>query len=147
MKVHVEIDGELTEPEVVIKAPTAAIADQLQATLTAVQAPLTITLSQRGSHYQVNLAEVLFFEVADHQVTVHTASEMYSTRRPLTELASDLPANFQRVFKSAILNRDQVLSLTKSVTGNLVHFQKSHKQLYVSRRFYKALQIALERKG
>jgi DNA-binding LytR/AlgR family response regulator len=104
-------------------------------------------LRQRGQSFQVVVGDILFLEAADHQVMVHTADDVYVTRQPLYELADALPTTFQRASKSAILNRDQILSLTKSVTGNLVKFQKSHKQLYVSRRYYKALKEALEREG
>ncbi|KRO03515.1 response regulator [Levilactobacillus paucivorans] len=148
MKIRVEVDDQLAEPEITIRTPGNVDVDQLVTAIQGVGATATrMTFSQRGKNYQVTLRDVLFFEAADHQVMVHTPSEVFSTRQRLYELEAALPASFRRVSKSAILNCDQVFSLTKSVTGNLVKFQNSHKQLYVSRRFYKGLKEALERKG
>lgn len=148
MKIRVEVDDQLAEPEITIRTPGNLDVDQLVDAIQGVGATATrMTFSQRGENYQVTLRDVLFFEAADHQVMVHTADEVFSTRQRLYELEEALPASFLRVSKSAILNCDQVFSLTKSVTGNLVKFQNSHKQLYVSRRFYKRLKEALERKG
>ncbi|WP_261810194.1 LytTR family DNA-binding domain-containing protein [Levilactobacillus humaensis] len=148
MKIRVEVDDQLAEPEITIRTPVDVGVDQLVTAIQGVGATATrMTFSQRGENYQVILRDVLFFEAADHQVMVHTSTEVFSTRQRLYELEETLPASFRRVSKSAILNCDQVFSLTKSVTGNLVKFQNSHKQLYVSRRFYKGLKEALERKG
>lgn len=45
-----------------------------------------------------------------------------------------------RVSKSTILNTDRVYSLTRNLTASsLVTFAGSHKQVYVSRNYYKAL--------
>ena len=51
-----------------------------------------------------------------------------------------LPGFFMRVSKSTILNTDRVYSLTRNLTASsLVTFADSHKQVYVSRNYYKAL--------
>lgn len=148
MKIHVEVDPTATEPEVTIKAPANIDIQQLVTALeNADVATKQLTLRQRGQSCRVKVADILFLEAADHQVMVHTATDMFITRQPLYEVAAELPMTFQRISKSAILNRHQILSLTKSVAGNLVKFQKSHKQIYVSRRYYKALKEALEGKG
>ncbi|WP_204120935.1 MULTISPECIES: LytTR family DNA-binding domain-containing protein [Levilactobacillus] len=148
MKIHVEIDDTVSEPEVTIRAAANTDLSQVMAALNTVgTTPKRLTLRQRGQNVQVAVADILFLEAADHQVMVHTADAVFVTRQPLYELAESLPVTFQRISKSAILNRNQILSLTKSVTGNLVRFQQSHKQIYVSRRYYKALKDALEEKG
>ncbi|MCT4487250.1 LytTR family DNA-binding domain-containing protein [Levilactobacillus parabrevis] len=148
MRIHVEVDPELSDSEVTIRVParTAAV-DQLVAAIHAADTTQQLTFSWHGENYRVNLTDILFFEASDHQVAVHTATAMYTTGQRLYELAADLPPQFMRISKSAILNRTQVFSLTRSVTGNLVKFQNSHKQLYVSRRYYQALKRALEEKG
>lgn len=148
MKIHVNVDETATEPVVTITAPAGIDVSQLVTALEKADAVTKrLTFTQRGESHQVVVDTILFLEAADHQVMVHTAEAVYTTRQPLYEVAEELPATFQRISKSAILNRDQVLSLTKSVTGNLVQFQHSHKQVYVSRRYYKALKEALARKG
>lgn len=148
LKIRVAVNSQTTEPEIVIHVADAARGAKLAEAIGGLTVDNDrITLSQRGHQYQVVIADIIFLEAADHQVTVHTAREMFTTRQPLYELADQLPGNFQRISKSAILNRDQVRSLTKSVTGNLVRFQESSKQVYVSRRYYKELKTLLERKG
>lgn len=148
LKIRVEVDDQANEPEITIRANSPQVANALATAFqNATPQYQQIVLHQRGQNYQVALQDILFFEAADHQVMVHTAEQVFNTRQRLYELADELPANFQRVSKSAILNRQQIFSLTKSVTGNLVRFKHSHKQLYVSRRYYQALRLALERKG
>ncbi|MFD1550251.1 LytTR family DNA-binding domain-containing protein [Levilactobacillus fuyuanensis] len=148
MKIHVEVDPELSDSEVTIRVPARTVAvDQLVAAIRAADTTQQLMFSWHGESYRVNLTDILFFEASDHQVAVHTATAMYTTGQRLYELAESLPPQFMRVSKSAILNRTQVFSLTRSVTGNLVKFQNSHKQLYVSRRYYQALKRALEEKG
>lgn len=148
VRVRIEQDEKLTTPEVVLRVPpqTAGTAE-LVAALQAAVTPQQLTLSHRGRQVRVAIATILFCEAAGHQVTVHTADQLYTTREPLYQLAERLPDQFIRASKSAILNRDQVASLTRSLTGNLVKFQQSHKQLYVSRRYYGDVKRALERKG
>ncbi|WP_341779522.1 LytTR family DNA-binding domain-containing protein [Levilactobacillus sp. HBUAS70063] len=149
MKIHVEVDPTLSEPEVTIRVPARTpVVDQLVGAIQEVAAGnQQWTFSWHGESFRVNLTDILFFEASDHQVAVHTATARYTTTQRLYELAEALPPQFMRVSKSAILNRTQVFSLTRSVTGNLVKFQNSHKQLYVSRRYYQALKRALEEKG
>lgn len=148
MKIHVVVDDSVSEPDITIRATADTDVSELVAALEdAGAAQKRLTVRQRGQNFQVAVNDILFLEAADHQVMVHTALDVFTTRQPLYELAANLPTTFQRISKSAILNRDQIFSLTKSVTGNLVQFQNSHKQIYVSRRYYKALREALEEKG
>jgi len=149
LKVRVEIDTKLAAPEVVVRVPaqTAATADLVAAIRAASGEADQLTVSYKGTQQRVAVADILFCEASGHQVVVHTATAALTTRVPLHKLATDLPATFLRASKSAILNGNQVASLSKSLTGNLVRFRQSHKQLYVSRRYYAALKQALARKG
>lgn len=148
LKIRLEVDDQANEPEITIRANSPQVANALATAFqNATPQYQQIALRQRGQNYQIALQDILFFEATDHQVMAHTADQVFNTRQRLYELADELPANFQRVSKSAILNWQQIFSLTKSVTGNLVRFKHSHKQLYVSRRYYQALKLALERKG
>lgn len=149
VKVRVEVDPTLPAPEVVVRVPAeTAETAALVKTLAAIGGPAAqLTVSLRGHQERVVVADILFCESAGHQVMIHTADRVLTTRVPLYKLATELPATFVRASKSAILNSEQVASLSKSLTGNLVRFQHSHKQLYVSRRYYGALKRVLERKG
>ena len=66
-------------------------------------------------------------------------------RHRLYELEEFLPSYFLRVSKSTILNSKEVYSITKSLTASsLVEFRGTHKKVYVSRNYYKALKTMLD---
>lgn len=73
--------------------------------------------------------------------------EIYQTRYKLYELEELLPGQFMRVSKSAILNTSHVYSITKNLSSSsVVQFRNTHKQVYVSRMYYKPLKCKLEEK-
>ena len=58
-----------------------------------------------------------------------------------------LPGFFMRVSKSTILNINGIYAITKNITASsIVQFERSHKQVFVSRNYYKALKQRLEEK-
>ena len=62
----------------------------------------------------------------------------------LYELEEFLPGYFMRVSKSTILNTNHIYSITRSISSSSkVEFQNTHKQVYVSRYYYKPLKIKL----
>lgn len=97
--------------------------------------------------YALNLSEILFFETNERNVYAHTKDNAFLIHYRLYELEENLPDNFVRVSKSAILNVELVSTLTKSVTGNLIEFTDSYKTMYVSRRFLKNLQNSLQQRS
>lgn len=147
MKVQIKRDATLAEPELTLRVPVNLDPAPLVAQLHQLGVPDYLTLSQRGEQVRLAVTAILFCEATGHQVTVHTATAMYGTREPLYKLADQLPKTFLRVSKSAVVNLDLIASLYKSLTGNLIRFHQSHKQLYVSRRYYRPLKQALERRG
>ena len=72
MKLRIEIDSELTETEIVIKA--AALTDEiadLQRLLQETKAPRLIFYKGTGEYY-LDLAEILFFETEGSKIYAHT---------------------------------------------------------------------------
>lgn len=52
-----------------------------------------------------------------------------------------------RVSKSTILNLNHIYSITKNLTASsIVEFINTHKQVYISRYYYKPLKCRLEEK-
>lgn len=96
--------------------------------------------------YKLALKDILFFETNERNVYVHTTDHAFLIHYRLYELEENLPDNFLRISKSCILNVDEILSLSRSVTGNLVCFKDSYKQIYVSRRFMKDLKNKLNQR-
>ncbi|MCL2884985.1 MAG: LytTR family transcriptional regulator, partial [Oscillospiraceae bacterium] len=88
---------------------------------------------------------VLFFETDGGDVYAHTANDAFQVRERLYELSDILPPSFLRVSKSAILNAHKVYSIQRNLTASSrVEFEGSHKVLYVSRFYYKALHKYLD---
>lgn len=52
-----------------------------------------------------------------------------------------------RVSKSTILNIKKIYAINKSISSPcLVQFEKTHKEVYISRHYYKPLRLRLEEK-
>ena len=131
MKVRIELDPSMDEPEILIRAPrlTQELA-QLQESI----------LRQK----LVPLANILFFETDGEKIFGHTKDEAYEVKQKLYELEELLPITFCRISKSTIVNAKQIYSLEKSFSGNsTVNFYQTHKQVHVSRRYYQVLKERL----
>ncbi|KRK81282.1 hypothetical protein FD03_GL000874 [Companilactobacillus nodensis DSM 19682 = JCM 14932 = NBRC 107160] len=96
--------------------------------------------------YSLELKNILFFETNDRNVYAHTVNNAFLIHYRLYELEEKLPDNYLRISKSSILNLNEISSLTRSVTGNLVQFKNTYKTLYVSRRFLKDLKNSLDKR-
>ncbi|MCL1831310.1 MAG: LytTR family transcriptional regulator [Oscillospiraceae bacterium] len=146
MKLRIEVDSNMTEDEIVIRCreltPTIV---NLHKTIEAktVQPP-DIAFYKDKSEFYLPLDDVMFFETSDDTVYAHTRNDVYSTSRKLYELQAILPPPFVRVSKSTIVNVRHILSVNRNITSpGLVKFHDSHKQIYVSRMYFKELKYVL----
>lgn len=149
MKIKIEIDENLTEEEIVIRGST--LTEEMAAVQRAVADVLarkqTLTFYKNETEYYIPLDEILFFETDDGGISAHAAVDVYTVKYKLYELEQVLPRNFIRVSKSTILNVSKVYSVERNLTASsIVQFAGSHKQVYVSRYYYKSLKISLEEK-
>ena len=104
-------------------------------------------LYKGDTEYYLNVNDIIFLETEGNAVMAHTKNDMYETRRKLYELEELLGGRFQRISKSAIVNVDKVYSIKRNVTSSsAIEFQGTHKQIYVSRAYYKVLREKLEEK-
>jgi len=148
VKIKVDISSEYSEKEIIVRAPKDD--EELQELLDKLK-----NIENEISHingyigetvYSIDLKDVLFFETNDRNVYVHTTNNAFLTHYRLYELEENLPDNFLRISKSSILNLDEIISLSRSVTGNLVQFRDTYKTLYVSRRYLKELKNRLDQR-
>lgn len=150
MKVRVEVVEGLPEDEVLIRCgrPNEEVRKIRQFVLEQSQ-PNPLTFYKRKQEFHFPLDRVLFFETEGESVYAHTASDSYRIRYRLYELEKILPENFERASKSAILNLKHVYSITRSLSSSrLVRFAGTHKEIYVSRHYYRGLRLRLnERSG
>ena len=115
------------------------------------------TRKESNQHFLVNiggkvhvfaLRDIMFFETSGETVCAHTADDIFKTEFKLYELQKILPAKFIRISKSAIVNTVHILSISRNITSSsLIKFHKSHKQVYVSRLYYKELKQKLSERN
>ena len=149
MKVRIEIETDLEDAEVIVRCNK--IDDQiltLQRVITEMNGHnKQLLFYKNDTEYYLPLNKILFFDTEAGSISAHTANDVYQVKYKLYELEEMLPGYFMRVSKSSILNTNHVYSITKNITAaSVVAFEKSYKQVYVSRNFYKALKSRLEEK-
>lgn len=149
MKIRIEIDENLTEDEMIIR--TSALDERVQniqrAVAEVVSSEQKLLFYKGETTYYMPLQEILFFETEGTSIRAHTKDDIYGTRYRLYELEETLPGYFMRVSKSTILNTRHIYAMTKSLSAScVVEFKGTHKQVYVSRHYYKPLKNRLEEK-
>lgn len=145
MKVCIELDPQMDEPKMIIRAPrlTEDVARLQQLILEQKMTPLTFYKDR--SEYFVDVSKILFFETDGEKIYGHTREEAYEVRQKLYELEEILPVAFCRVSKSTIVNTKQIYSIEKSFSGtSTVNFYQTHKQVHVSRHYYQLLKERLK---
>ena len=149
MKIRIELEDNLIEEEIIIRC--SKIDDSIQKIQTAISEVVAnekqMTFLKDGKEYYFSLDEVIFFETNNNRIDAHTANDVFSVKYKLYELEEILSSNFARVSKSTILNINKIYSIDKNiVSSSVVQFYNTHKQVYVSRYYYKPLREQLERR-
>lgn len=149
MKIKIEIDESLAEDEVLIRCRS------LTEEVSAIQRAVSDTAGRTqefvfykgNTEYYLKLNDILFFETDNGSISAHTKSEVYQAKYKLCELEDILPGFFMRVSKSTIVNTNHIYSINRNLTASsVVAFAGTHKQIYVSRYYYKPLVSKLEEK-
>ena len=146
MKIRIEIENNLNEEEIVIRC--RELNRMVQDIQTVISEKISnipnVVFYKDKEEYFFQLSEILFFETDNDMVYAHTASDIYRTDYKLYELLKFLPYEFVRISKSAIVNTMHILSISRNLaSSSLIRFYKSHKQIYVSRLYYKDLKEKL----
>lgn len=149
MKIKIEFDEQLQEEEIIIRC--SSLTDKIQK----IQRTLSdidnleekIVLYKKETEYYLNLEDILFFETGIQGIEAHTIDDIFQSKFKLYELEEILPGTFMRISKSAILNTNRVYAINRNLTASsIIEFQHTHKQVYVSRNYYKPLKNKLEEK-
>lgn len=145
MHVRVEIDSNIVEPEVVIKAKeyNNQVRHLQQVIEENAAEQKKLLFFKDTTQYYLHLDEIIFFETEERAVVAHVADDAYEVHERLYQLESELPQQFIRISKSTIVNVTKILSLNRSLSNCLIQFYDSYKQVYASRRYYKMLQDRL----
>ena len=148
LKIRIETDDAFEE-EVIIRCKklTPEILSLQQSLLDASEKSNQLALYKGDTEYFINLDKILFFETENAVVLAHTMNDAYETRMKLYELEDILNSNFLRISKSAIVNVKKIYSISRNLTvSSAIEFQGTHKQIYVSRAYYKVLKERLDHK-
>ena len=146
MKIRIEVDNKISEDEVIIRC------SELNEEVKNIQIMFhdmllhkkRITFYRGDTEYYLSLEEILFFETEENGICAHTINNIYNVKYKLYELEEFLPGHFMRVSKSTILNTNHIYSITRSISSSSkVEFQNTHKQVFVSRYYYRPLKIKL----
>jgi DNA-binding LytR/AlgR family response regulator len=142
VRIRIEVVDDLTEDEVLIRC--SRVNDTVNKIhhfiLEQSQSGSKLIFYKQNQEFYILLEEVLFFETDGEQVYAHTKNDSYRIKYRLYELEEILPKCFVRAAKSTIINITHIYSITRNLTSSsLVRFINSHKQVYVSRRYYQGL--------
>ena len=92
--------------------------------------PHKFTITSEGRSYVVPVNEILYFEVFNHKVVIHTKKSDFECRMKLSEVEKSLPRNiFAKPHKSFLVNLDFIDTVEEnvlSIIGNI--------QIPISRR-------------
>ncbi len=137
MAVRIEEDKNLEENEIIILCKTKT--DKIVKYISLLE-DIKLDFWKRSTKYEINLGDILFFETDEGKIRAHTINDIFFAKYKLYELEEKLPKNFIRISKSTIINTNEVYSIEKNITSySTIKFKKSHKQVYVSRRYFKNL--------
>ena len=146
MIIKIEIDDNISDDEILIKCR------EINENIKKIQKFIDDTTKQADIHfyknnteYYLSLDSVLFFETSGTSINAHTKDNFYQVKNKLYELENILPSCFVRVSKSTIINVSHIYSIEKNITSSsIVQFNGTHKQVYVSRNYYKVLKQRID---
>lgn len=150
MKIRIELIQPDEQEEIIVRCKrmdenVQKLHDYLSAQSTSVR---QMVFYKDNEEFYFSLEEILFFETDSDSVYGHTESDSYRIKYRLYELEEMLPRHFLRVSKSTILNVKHIYSIQKNITASSrVQFRNSHKEVFVSRMYYKPLVVKLEERS
>lgn len=150
VRVIIEYTPKDTEEEIVIRCHSL---DENARKLCAeveklVKSKPAIVFYKKQAEYYLPTGQILFFQSEGETVYAHTAEDVFTVRYRLYELEAILPPEFLRISKSAIANTARILSVSRNLTEAApVQFLHTHKSVYVSRLYFKALKQKLRERS
>ena len=148
MKLRIEVSDEWPEDEIIIRCSN--ISEDVRQVQAYIQSLATskLTFYKGNQEFYLTLDEVLFFETEGEQVYAHTESDAFRVRHRLYELEEMLSRPFVRVAKGTIVNTARIYAIHRNLTASSqIQFVGTHKHVYVSRHYYKALKERMQERG
>jgi len=148
VKLRIEISDGSTEDEIIIRCGRVDDnVQKLQEFILNMSAP-KLTFYKGTQEYYLPLEEILFFETDGEQIFAHTQTDAFRVKRRLYELEEMLPRTFVRAAKGTIVNTKHIYAINRNLTSSSqISFTGSHKHIYVSRNYYKALKDKMDERN
>ena len=148
MKLRIEISDGTTEDEVIIRCSRVdGTVQKLQEYIRSLSTP-RLTFYKGTQEYYLPLEEILFFETDGEQIFAHTTNDAFKVKHKLYELEETLPRAFVRAAKGTIVNTRRIYAINRNLTSSSqISFTGTHKQIYVSRHYYKALKDKMDERS
>ena len=148
MKLRIEVTDEGAEDEIIIRCSSI---DENVRKLQAYEKSLSqpkLTFYKDAQEYYLPLEEILFFETDHEQIYAHTKKDAYLVKYKLYELEDILPHVFVRAAKGTIVNTSRIYAINRNIaSSSQISFGGTHKQIYVSRHYYKSLKDKMKERG
>ena len=107
-----------------------------------------ILLGNQGEEiYRIHISTIFYIESVQEVQYIHTGQGIYTTRQRLYMLEQQLPENFFRSSKSAILNLEMVQSYKPLSGGLMFAVFPNGDGTYISRKYVRELKEQIRRKG
>jgi len=147
LKLRIELVEEGAEEVIIRCSKMDDTVQKLQAYVQSLASPGLI-FYKGNQEYYLSVEEVLFFETDGEQVYAHTVSDAFRVRYRLYELEEILSRRFIRAAKGLIVNTARIYAINRNLTSSSqVQFVGTHKQVYVSRHYYKALKERMQERS
>ena len=147
MKLRIELVEEGAEEVIIRCHKMDDTVQKLQAYVQSLATP-SLTFYKGNQEFYLTVEEVLFFETDGEQVYAHTANDAFRVRYRLYELEEILSRRFVRAAKGLIVNTARIYAINRNLTSSSqVQFVGSHKQVYVSRHYYKELKERMQERS
>jgi len=147
LKLRIELVEEGAEEVIIRCHKMDDTVQKLQAYVQSLATP-SLTFYKGNQEFYLTVEEVLFFETDGEQVYAHTANDAFRVRYRLYELEEILSRRFVRAAKGLIVNTARIYAINRNLTSSSqVQFVGSHKQVYVSRHYYKELKERMQERS
>lgn len=135
MQIHVEMEEDIEETQVIIKCRERnASVEKLIAALLITDRQMAVF--RDGNRLLLDLAEILYIESVDGKCFVYTAQAVYEARERLYTLEGQLePYRFVRIQKSVIVNLNHIQAIKTYVNRRLLLTMQNGEQLIASRQY------------
>ncbi len=100
----------------------------------------TVLTCQKGKDiYKINCREICYIDSIQELQYIHTEKEIYTTKQRLYMLEKELPGEFVRISKSAILNMEKVKQYSPMIGGIMMAEFPNGEIVYISRKYLREI--------